>query len=243
MEIVFHPKDTPQMAESESTAAVVAAVDPEIAGLKDRLVEGLIGRFVDLDGIKKGDPKAIMDAATKIAGFLGFDAEAKEVIDIVKEVIENDWAGAVYELGDALMKFTADHRKAPTISIAAAPPAIAEYTRQMSQNYYADNRGPIRKESKRLLIRFWLRDAPEILDKLQGKKGVDAKAIDPERLANIIDILRTASKVLTLFSAAFPAILPIVAVLKLIVAWYDANHPADGSAVVNGDRGLSVEDL
>lgn len=205
---------------------------------------GVIGDVLSLiDAIKAGDAAGIRLYSVKIATYFGFAADAKEIDDIVAELLEGDWGGVLVELADELKLIGERFRKtppAPSIAVLAAPPHISTMTRAQSQQYLADNRASVREGAKRPLVKFLLRKAPEALERLEGKPS--PAAIDPERLAKIIGVIKFAIPILTAASAMVPYLIPVVVVLKLIVAWYDANHPATG-AVVNGDRGLSLDDF
>jgi hypothetical protein len=212
--------------------------------LKDRLIDGILKRFIDIDGIKAGNPKAIQDAAKLIVSFIGPDLgdEVDEVFDIVTEALKESrdpWAIA-YEFGDALVKVAGPRRKVQPAIIALGTQRVETYTTAQSKQYLADYRGVVREGSERLIVRKLLKNAPEVLDGLAGKP--QAVAIDPERLAKIIGIVKKVIPILTAVSAFVPYLIPVVIVLKLLVARYDANHPTDGSAATS-DRGLDLADL
>ncbi|CAN5418819.1 hypothetical protein BH11PLA2_BH11PLA2_32530 [soil metagenome] len=212
--------------------------------LKDRLIDGILKRFIDTDGIKAGNPKAIEDAAKLLVSFIGPDLgdEVDEVFDIVHELLKetrDPWAIA-YEFGDALVKVAGPRRKVKPEIVALGTQRVETFTAAQSKTYLAEHRATVREGSQRLIVRRLLRNAPEVLDGLAGKP--QAVALDPERLAKIISIVKTVIPILTAVSAFVPFLIPVVVVLKLIVARYDASHPSDGSAATS-DRGLDLADF
>lgn len=232
---------------------------------------GTIGDVMELiDAVKSKDAAKIRASVVKIASGFGYAMEAKEVDDVVAEVMQKDWAGVVYELGDAMMKFSVAHMGyvVPTqpIVVKASGPGESEYfvgddgapikikdaTRAQSRQYYANNREKVRDAAKCRYGKWALRHAPEVQALLAADSPAavaaalaDVKAISPERLDQIINALRWASKALVVAAAFFPpwAVYLIAAsrVLNLIISFYDSNHL--NASGVEVDRGLSLEDL
>ena len=242
MSMLFQPCGVCPMNETESAS---------VEGFADIIKmwrNGTIGDVMELiDAVKAKDAAKIRASAVKIASGFGYSMEAKEVDDVVAEVMRKDWAGVVYEAGDMAMKFAVAHMGyiVPTQPIVVkASPHIDTFTGEQARAWLADNRGPVKQAGRDIVTRFRLRNAPEVLKLMRGEAtAADLTAIDPDRLETIIGICRAAIPLLKLAGAFFPPCTIAAIVLQMIVAWYDANHPVTADAVNAADKGLSLGDL
>ena len=197
------------------------------------------------------EPFPLATAVVLLADHAGYGMDAKEIDDVVDAVIAHDTGAIVYELGDYLTKFATQHLGyvPPVTPNPAGPvrmfagPRTEEFTNAAAKAWLADNRGAVKKESQRFIVKKVLHNAPEVLSGLAGEPV--PVGIDEERLAKIISVLRTAIPILTAVSAFVPYLIPVVIVLKMIVARYDSNHPVGSVHAVGapGDVGLDLADL
>lgn len=227
----------------------------ETMGLKDLFGFVWSGKLREarelLDAIAARDTKLILDELGDIAelfGFTGADLQLNQLADAIKLGSKN-WAGIASEATDVLKIAFEKFRTfppAPSISVMAAPPHIDTYTRAQSRQFYADNRANIREGAKLRGVKWALKGADELLEAMAAPSPIaKLKAIDPERLARLAEIARKSIPWLTAFSMVpmlTPYVLPVLSAVKLFLVWYDSNHPVTG-AVVNGDRGLSLDDF
>ncbi len=198
-----------------------------------------------IDAIKSKDAARIRAAAVKVATDLNFGADAEEINDIVAEVLAHDTAGIIYELGDGLMKFSVNHlgyEPKPHLALGAFDARTA--TTEQAKTWWSQNDQLVREGSKSRIVRFRFKRHPELLALLDG--SADQKtinAISPETLDRIITFIKASIPILTAVSAFVPYLIPVVVILKLIVARYEANHPIIAGQAPSDDFGLSLNDL
>ncbi len=205
-----------------------------------------------IDAIATRDVSLILDELGDIAelfGFTGADLQLNQLAAAIKLGSAN-WAGIASEATDVLKIVFEKFRTmppAPAFSIMAAP-HVDDMTRAQSRLFYSENRANIRKGATSRAGRWSLNGADELLNAFASQPGemtATLKAIDPERLARIVEIARKAIPWLTVFAAVpmlTPYLLPLLSAVRLFVVWYDSTHPTAG-AIANDDRGLSLEDL
>lgn len=213
--------------------SLMATDDMMTEGIRDRIIEGFLGRFVDIAGIKRGDPKAIRDAAKMIAGFMNFKEEAEEVDEIIAEILTKDFYGAAYQLGDALMKFAGPKASPPypapsPVITTMARKNIKDMTAADCETWLADNKANVRNGADTWFCRRVLRKLPEVQSALEGKMTtaqLETMALDPDQ---VVKWLNRAIMLLTLVSIAYPPLGAVVVVLKLILARFESNNPDVG---------------
>lgn len=187
----------------------------------------------------------------KIAADQGFPAEAKEIDELVAELAALNWPGVLYQAGDVMQLVATKYMGyVPPGGIQTDPSIVPmrQHYSEMSgvecRTWLADNRANVRESGRHLVVRWRLRGSPELLRLMTGEMTAEElAAIDPDRLARIIDVCRVAIPILTVAGAFFPPCLIAAVALKMIVAWYDANHPANAGAGNDADKGLSLADL
>lgn len=184
----------------------------------------------NVTAIKSGDWKQIFDAAGDTL---------KLIAQIVTDMLPPVFYGDVANPAPSAERFTALADKLESTTLADQPvfaaPADLNMARPLARKWLADHRGNVRDGSKSRVVKFLLRNAPEVQSALEGTTSATT-GLDPARVEQIINILRTAVAVLTPMAAFVPWLMPVVVVLKLIIAYYDSNHPT-------ADVGLSLEDV
>jgi hypothetical protein len=212
--------------------------DVLVEGIRDRIIEGFLKRFIDLDAIKAGDINAI-DAAIKSALTMfapDWLDEQKEIFDIVREALKDDrdLYAILYELGDALVKFAEPRRKVKengTIRVGDRK-HISELTAAEASAWWEKNKSAVRTESQTRVAKFAMRKLPELQAGIEGKLSADElMKLNPDE---VIKWLNRAIIVLTVASVVYPPLSVVVIALKLILARYESN---------NIDVGLSVTAL
>lgn len=216
------------------------------------LFDRIIKQFIDLDGIKKGDPKAIEAAALKLADLLGYKAEAGELDDIVQEIFVKDYYGAGYELGDALMKFCGPRANPPRsisgpqimTSVTAdslTGKRIEDLTHAEAVTWLGNNRETIKDGMGYRIVKNRFTKYPEIAALLSSEMKVgQVQALNRDEIIkrieeNIIPLLSKLNLVIVVvYPPAALAIGVVIAALKMIVQYYHQN---------NIDTGLSLEDF
>jgi len=235
-------------------------------GLRDLLQlwrAGVISDAIAIyEAIRAKDWEKVRMHAKAILAFLGYAGDAKEIDELITEILDQDFGGILSELADELKLIGERNRKTPlpggtgtgpvmrvmgsgdpdAVELKAAVEALdAVTTRAQAQAWFAAHKETIRKSAKRPWAKFFLRRAPEVQAALAGNMDLSTvQAIDPERLAQIIEVLRWTAKILAGFSVVWPPALLIAQILNLIIAFYDSKHPTLGTY---GDVGLSLEDL
>lgn len=189
-----------------------------------------------LDAIKTRDITKIADELGDVAEAFGLSGADVQLNELAKAIQSGEVAAIVSEACDVVKLAAEKFRKQPVITTMAAP-HIDTMTRGEALQWLADNRANIRKGGDAILVKKIFRNYPEVPAMLKGE--VVTTAIDPERLARIIEIMRWAVPVLTAVSAFVPYLIPVVIVFKFIIARYDANHPTASGA----DIGLELGDL
>lgn len=216
-------------------AAVAAPTDAGAEGfLRDRIIDGILKRFVDIDGIQRGDLTAIQNAVNLALDTFApdFKDEAAEVFDIVREAMKDtrDPYAILFELGDAMTKFAGPRRQG-IVSIAARK-RIDDFTAADSDRWWSENKTRVRSESQTRIAKFALRRLPEIQSALAGEMPLASiKALDPEQ---VVKWLNRAIILLTAAAVVYPPLGAVVVVLRLILVRYESKHP---------DVGLSIEAL
>lgn len=213
---------------------------------------GLVADLLKLySAVTAKDWPEVRRLIAKIAADQGFPVEAKEIDELITELIALDAGGILYQMAD-VQKLVATKYLGyvPPLSIQPAPsivPMRQHYTEMSGvecRQWLADNRANVREAGRHLMVRWLLRGVPELTRLMAGEMtAAELAAIDPDRLAQIINVFRVAIPILTVAGAFFPPCLIAAVVLKMIVAWYDANHPTAADAGNDADKGLSLADL
>jgi hypothetical protein len=201
-------------------------------GLFDFIGDGKILAFVEMArAIKSGDKARIRAAALEVARALGYGADAKELDDVVKEIEEGDWGGAMVELGELLILEGNRFRKTPLDGpkiTTMARKNIKDMTAADCETWLADNKANIRKGADSAVCRFATRKMPDVQQALEGKMTtaqLETMALDPDK---VVAWLNRAIIVLTAASIFYPPLGAVVVVLKLILARYESNNPDVG---------------
>lgn len=204
---------------------------------------GKISEALELwEAIKSREIVKIADELGDIAelfGLKGADLQLNELAAAIKAVDFKNvktMTKVNRELLDVIDLVADKFAPVPVITTMAAV-HIDTMTRPEALQWLADNRANIRRGGDAILVKKIFRNYPEVPAMLTGEAVTTA--IDPERLARIIDIMRWAVPVLTAVSAFVPYLIPVVIVFKFIIARYDANHPTASGA----DIGLELSDL
>jgi hypothetical protein len=209
-----------------------------VEGIRDRIIEGFLKRFIDLDAIKAGDINAI-DAAIKSALTMfapDWLDEQKEIMDVVREAVKDqrNWNIIIREIGDAMVKYAEQRLPAKdggTIRVGDRK-HISELTAAEAMAWWEKNKSAVRTESQTRVAKFAMRKLPELQAGIEGKLSADQlMKLDPD---NVIKWLNRAIIILTVASAVYPPLSVVVIALKLILARYESN---------NIDVGLSVTAL
>ncbi len=211
------------------------ADDVRTEGIRDLFQlwrSGVIGDAIALfDAVKSKDWNKVREIARRLAGSVGFSADAKEIDEIVAELIEADWGGVLVELADELKLIGERFRKSPlptpTITTMARKP-IEEMIAEDCAVWMSDNKANVRKGAGTGMCRFALRRMPEVQAALEGKMTtaqLETLALDPDK---VVTWLNRAIIILTAASIFYPPLGAVVVVLKLILARFESNNPDVG---------------
>lgn len=193
---------------------------------------GVIGDAMELfDAVKSKDWNKVRALAQKLAGAVGFAADAKEIDDIVTEIIEADWGGVLVEFADELKLIGNRFRKSPLpvpVITTMARKNIKDMTAAECETWLADNKANIRKGAASGVCRFAMRKMPDVQAALEGKMTtaqLETMALDPDK---VVTWLNRAIIILTAASIFYPPLGAVVVVLKLILARFESNNPDVG---------------
>lgn len=232
-----------------------AAMDYSTMGVWDLFQFWREGKFREamelFDAFKTRDIQKIADELGDVAESFGVAGADLQLNELAKAIKAGEIAAIVSESCDVAKLVAEKFRKQPVITTMATP-HIDTMTRAEALQWLADNRANIRRGGDAILVKKIFRNYPEVPAFLKGTMQVlpgighysdlttgESVAIDPDRLARIIEIMRWAVPVLTAVSAFVPYLIPVVIVFKFIIARYDANHPTASGA----DIGLELGDL
>lgn len=193
---------------------------------------GVIGDAMALfDAVKSKDWNKVREIARRLAGSLGFAGDAKEIDDIVTELMEADWGGVLVEVADELKLIGNRFRKTPLpvpVITTMARKNIKDMTAADCETWLADNKANVRKGANSGVCRFALRRMPDVQDALEGKMTtaqLETMALDPDK---VVTWLNRAIIVLTAASIFYPPLGAVVVALKLILARFESNNPDVG---------------
>jgi hypothetical protein len=137
------------------------------------------------------------------------------------------------------------NRFLPTIPVMTARKSIKDMTRVEAQKWLSDNVANLRDGRDRPSIRRALRNAPEVLDALDGKP--QTVSMTPERAEQVIKILDWAIFISTVAGMFFPGALAVSTALRAIQVMLKSKFPEvnaledftpDGT-----ERGLDLSDF
>lgn len=193
---------------------------------------GVIGDAMALfDAVKSKDWNKVREIARRLAGSLGFAGDAKEIDDIVTELMEADWGGVLVEVADELKLIGNRFRKTPLpvpVITTMARKNIKDMTAADCETWLADNKANVRKGANSGVCRFALRRMPDVQDALEGKMTtaqLETMALDPDK---VVTWLNRAIIILTAASIFYPPLGAVVVALKLILARFESNNPDVG---------------
>ena len=226
-----------EMADVDLEA--LAAKGSTIADLWALWRSGKIGLFLELfEDFKAKRWEEVADDIGNLLAMFGLTGFKPEIKDLSIAITGGDWAHIGSEACD-LLKLVFDQfiTQPPMVSGDAPPPHIKDMDTVQARAWLADRRGQVRDGAKRPIVRLLCRNAPELLDALEGKMSkTDAVSMSPETLDRIIRVIDAAIPILTAVSAFVPYLIPVVIALKFISARYHTNHP-------QGNEGLGLEDF
>lgn len=193
---------------------------------------GVIGDAMALfDAVKSKDWNKVREISRRLAGSFNFGADAKEIDDIVTELMEADWGGVLVEVADELKLIGNRFRKTPLpvpVITTMARKNIKDMTAADCETWLADNKANVRKGANSGVCRFALRRMPDVQSALEGKMTtaqLETMALDPDK---VVTWLNRAIIILTAASIFYPPLGAVVVVLKLILARFESNNPDVG---------------
>lgn len=207
------------------------------------LIAGEISELLDVyRALKSKDPDAIAKELGEALGVFDQPEYAPQLKLLAAQIKAEDTAGMIAEslrlaalVADEFRKTNPDGT--PRIVMMATP----VMTRAEAKAWLAVNRADAVRGADTPIVKRMMNRHPEVRRLLEGTMTAqEVAAIDPERLAKIVDWLRVVAKVAAFAGAFYPPALVLAQVLNLIIAFYDARNPTTGAAA---DVGLSLEDL